>query len=615
MPEQLLNRLTYSGASGQSLIDSDSNLLNHPDADATGLTPSSSAAQEIVDAGLQLYIPNGDWWFDAPVVVDVETNIITERGLMPNYARYNQSNTAPTNTTNGAQCRIFVTENIDFFQFKWGGINLLGAPLLDSSAVDVYTSAGVAYVLNEGRVRGWGGRVEIQCVGNHDTIVNEGNGMDCIATRWDNAVEQFSYITQMNWWINAQDVRHGINDAALDPNGGQFSNGLVAWLDLEGFKKAATINSLSESWLAGRLQAKHVLHPNEHPGVCVEINTPRVERDFVFYDLSSTIGSTGYYKPSEPYGGTGFQPVTKNRGNTARRHRDTIMGVMTENIYSPEGFIPRNCQGTDVEGLVDSKQMNEMFAWQKKGTLVVGAYESDTVSDFSTQTADSVTAAIPASSDITVTNPEGFFAANAILPTITPDTAGGLADFVELHGSGFTIRPATLYVALNCSDQPPLQIQFITKASGVVVDNILESVGFKAGSTSPLVVYRFACAGTSVDEWILRFIGFNGSAGTDFSVHDICALHSLRNNSRRPVIDIEADQAVYGYLDFQGGFAYRLATTAQLEDITSDVNTGAAKRNGYAVKNSDTGKIVTAADASDGGVWEDVLGVTAHTPV
>lgn len=56
------------------------------------------------------------------------------------------------------------------------------------------------------------------------------------------------------------------------------------------------------------------------------------------------------------------------------------------------------------------------------------------------------------------------------------------------------------------------------------------------------------------------------------------------------------------------------ATTAQLEDITDDINT-VDKILDRTLKNSTTKKIVTADGPAAADVWVDATGATAHTPV
>jgi len=57
------------------------------------------------------------------------------------------------------------------------------------------------------------------------------------------------------------------------------------------------------------------------------------------------------------------------------------------------------------------------------------------------------------------------------------------------------------------------------------------------------------------------------------------------------------------------------ATTAELEDNTDAINTGAAKVLGYAVLNTTTGVTVFAAGLGDSDVWHYYNEATAHTPV
>lgn len=56
------------------------------------------------------------------------------------------------------------------------------------------------------------------------------------------------------------------------------------------------------------------------------------------------------------------------------------------------------------------------------------------------------------------------------------------------------------------------------------------------------------------------------------------------------------------------------STTTNLADITNAINT-TDKWASKAVINTTTGAIVTAADATAGGLWLALDGTTAHTPV
>lgn len=57
------------------------------------------------------------------------------------------------------------------------------------------------------------------------------------------------------------------------------------------------------------------------------------------------------------------------------------------------------------------------------------------------------------------------------------------------------------------------------------------------------------------------------------------------------------------------------STTTALADITDAINTGAAKVAGYQVFNTTTNTPVWAVGDTDGAVWVDGVGTTAHTPV
>jgi hypothetical protein len=83
---------------------------------------------------------------------------------------------------------------------------------------------------------------------------------------------------------------------------------------------------------------------------------------------------------------------------------------------------------------------------------------------------------------------------------------------------------------------------------------------------------------------------------------------------------------LYTLSDYQGLQTHRNAvnfvrlqlptrTTTQLEDVTHDVNTNAAKVEGAVVFNTTTNKPVYAAGSADADVWVDATGATAHSPV
>jgi S-adenosylmethionine hydrolase len=56
------------------------------------------------------------------------------------------------------------------------------------------------------------------------------------------------------------------------------------------------------------------------------------------------------------------------------------------------------------------------------------------------------------------------------------------------------------------------------------------------------------------------------------------------------------------------------ATTAELVDITHDINTRSVKKAGYEVFNTTTQAPVWAEGSTAGDVWNDATGTTAHTP-
>ena len=57
------------------------------------------------------------------------------------------------------------------------------------------------------------------------------------------------------------------------------------------------------------------------------------------------------------------------------------------------------------------------------------------------------------------------------------------------------------------------------------------------------------------------------------------------------------------------------ATTAQLEDVSDDVNISGLKELGQQVYNTTTTKPVYAQGTTPGSVWKDATGATVHTPV
>lgn len=59
----------------------------------------------------------------------------------------------------------------------------------------------------------------------------------------------------------------------------------------------------------------------------------------------------------------------------------------------------------------------------------------------------------------------------------------------------------------------------------------------------------------------------------------------------------------------------RTASTANLEDITTGVNTSSRKIQGAVVYNRDTDNPVYATGNADGSVWVNGIGTTVHTPI
>ena len=61
--------------------------------------------------------------------------------------------------------------------------------------------------------------------------------------------------------------------------------------------------------------------------------------------------------------------------------------------------------------------------------------------------------------------------------------------------------------------------------------------------------------------------------------------------------------------------AFKVATTTELEDITDVINTSPLKIDGFCVWNTTTNQPVWSISNTDGAVWADATGATAHTPV
>jgi hypothetical protein len=77
----------------------------------------------------------------------------------------------------------------------------------------------------------------------------------------------------------------------------------------------------------------------------------------------------------------------------------------------------------------------------------------------------------------------------------------------------------------------------------------------------------------------------------------------------------EAPHTFNEHINVSGGYVtIPTATTTELENISSYINTGPEKVAGTLYRNSNTGKLVTAVGSADGDVWQDATGATVHTP-
>ena len=139
-------------------------------ADPTGVADSTAAFNAAALTG-NAYVPIGSYRIDTTIACDKEVNFIFERGTLPNYRYWANPGQAPFDFTAGRQCRLFKdnsSSDVPFFKIRWGGVRVLGFPLLDVHEKTSFTSAGMLYAGNEsnpnssnGAIRGWYGQGQI----------------------------------------------------------------------------------------------------------------------------------------------------------------------------------------------------------------------------------------------------------------------------------------------------------------------------------------------------------------------------------------------------------------------------------------------------------------------
>lgn len=120
------------------------------------------------------------------------------------------------------------------------------------------------------------------------------------------------------------------------------------------------------------------------------------------------------------------------------------------------------------------------------------------------------------------------------------------------------------------------------------------------GGTGPLVEYHGHLAG-----------GVDITSSTNLATGSKMIYRDSAYANNGPIGDVHLGSGTW----IAYGYAYPEVTTANLTDISHSINTGAAKVEGYKVRNITTGLFVVAAGNADGSVWVyEGTGSTAHTP-
>lgn len=591
------------------------NVLNYG-ADATGESSSLSAFQDAIDSDYAVYVPYGDYDLSGgALTIPEEKTIVFERGKLPNYA-----GSVTFNDAVGSRVRLFKTDNTHFFEITHAGADLLGFPLLDVSGAASYTSAGVYYDCGNSVVRGWGGQIEVMALGNRTTIVGDGEGMRVIEVNWTGTDPEDNYLTMMKWFVNAQDVAYGLylpEKAGLSAGDAQFANSVFAELYINGCKQAIYNKSFGSSIFTGIIQARDILHANEHPKAVVYNSIGNNIYDILPWDLSSDVSGSGTYRMSRPIDNYSKLTRVVPRSSDCRRSIQGYKPQFLESLYAPQGFIPWQSRSLadGYAGMTISALVNPFGGLKKRATTFVSAvYDGSEVADYEAETDDSVTAGITVSTDITLAGFDYFVGLSGGYPTATANaTAVTNADYVEIHFS-YTYRASGMWFSFS-SNGGFSQIQVIRKASSVVVHNVLEDVQSQDDEDPQNAIFIDFSTSENCDETIIRLIGPRDSTKA-CTIQDICPVGEYVEN-RSQFITIEGGKRMFGPLimDAGGGIVERMATSTELGDVSDAINTGTEKRLGFRVYNTTTKTDYVAQGSADASTWIDTSdGSTTITP-
>ena len=106
---------------------------------------------------------------------------------------------------------------------------------------------------------------------------------------------------------------------------------------------------------------------------------------------------------------------------------------------------------------------------------------------------------------------------------------------------------------------------------------------------------------------------FGGSASVEVDYHLSFYGNTNIFNSGNVCYEGSMSNYVNTVTNFRGVSQSNVATTTELTDITSNVNT-MNKQDGTCVFNTTTNQPVWASGRTAGSVWYDATGATAHTP-
>lgn len=461
--------------------DNPGNVLNFG-ADPTGAADSTANFQAAEDSGYEVFVPSGSWRIDGTINLDKPTVWKFQQGTIPVYRYWANTSQSTWDPDAPGQCRLFKdnsSTHAPFFKIRWGWVYLLGYPLLDVSDRDSFTTDGILYPMAEANPiveaksvfaypRVWGGRVEIQCLGNDDTIRDLGEGMHCIHVDWGTAPIDTNldngYTTKLEWDVLAQNVMimAEIDEKVTPPD--QWSNSGFCRVRGHGVKRAVSNQGTNGFEIRGYLQASHILHPDERDLPCLYFaNCTGNNWDFDFHDFGGD-ESGGSYRQSKEVEDYTYSPYIKewDEGRPSEIERHGLKFRNQRNPYSTSSGIVDTYHTNNIANIsVRAERAGGDFSWGVfKGVNIGG---NTAVSDcvFSNQSGASV--------DIT--------SALGALPTFVVGSRFWVVDHSEEHDNAEFIVTAVITDGYTCDKIRKKSYFWDPVDSGAEAVTITEDIG------------------------------------------------------------------------------------------------------------------------------------------